>query len=99
MFTPIFENTGMHLHALIQRTGCGIHNVPEGVPCYHLPNNLNKEAYYVGACGSRVKRAGYNGKVSPQSMRAKAPAKRKNDGPIKPLMKKPNAQTTRNFSK
>jgi hypothetical protein len=88
----------VHLHSLIERTGCDAHGVPEGVPCYYLPNNLSKEAHYVGACGSRVKKAGYNGKISPQSMRAKAPVKRK-DGASKPFIKKPSIHTARNFTK
>jgi hypothetical protein len=60
MFNSVVENKGVHLHSLIERTGCDAHGVPEGVPCYYLPNNLSKEAHYVGACGSRVKKAGYN---------------------------------------
>lgn len=77
MLNTLVENTGVHLHSIIERNDCKIHHVPKGVPCYHLPNNLNTEAYYVGACGSRVKKAGFNGKISPQSMRSKAPAKSK----------------------
>lgn len=98
MFNSVVENKGVHLHSLIERIGCDLHGVPEGIPCYYLPNNLNKQAHYVGACGSRVKKAGYNGKISPQSMRAKAPAKRK-DGPSKPFIKKPSIQSARNFTK
>jgi hypothetical protein len=99
MSATAVENTGVHLHALINRIGCGIHKVPVGVPCYHLPNNMTSEAYYVGACGSRVKRAGYNGKISPQSMRAKAPAKRKTDATNKQFGKNFNASSARKFSK
>lgn len=98
MFNSVFENKGVHLHSLIERVECEIHHVPMGVPCFHLPNNMNKEAYYVGACGSRVKKAGFNGKISPQSVRAKAPAKRK-DGMSKPFIKKPSIQSARNFTK
>lgn len=77
MLNSLVENTGVHLHSIIDRIGCKIHNVPAGDACYHLPNTLSEEAYYVGACGSRVKKAGFNGKISPQSMRSKAPAKSK----------------------
>lgn len=69
------ENTGVHLHHLIDRVGCGFHKVPVGVPCHTLPNNVNPQTDYVAACGSRIKKAGFNGRISAQSMRTEAPRK------------------------
>lgn len=80
------ENTGKHLHSLIERTTCGAHNAPEGIPCWRLDNDLTRVSY-PAACGKRIKKAGFNGKISPQSMRAKAPAKRI-DVPPKKVWKK-----------
>jgi len=87
----LVENTGVHLHALIARTECDVHKVPTGIPCYHIPNNMNTEAYYVGACGSRIRSGGFNGKISPQSMRTRAPGKQDTAGK-KPWVKKPNTK-------
>lgn len=66
------ENDGVHLHSLIERTGCGIHKVYAGTPCYTLPNNVDPETDYVAACGSRIKKV-FTGRISPQSMRSEAP--------------------------
>lgn len=93
MANHIVENTGVHLHSLIERTECKTHNASKGVPCYHLPNNMQPEAYYVGACGKRVREAGFNGKISPMSMRTHAPRKTDNPAGKKPWAKKPNTMT------
>jgi hypothetical protein len=81
------ENHGTHLRALIERTGCGIHKVPNGVPCHVLPNNVNPEADYVAACGSRIKKGGFIGRISAQSMRNEAP-KKGGHGAKRPFKKK-----------
>lgn len=88
------ENTGVHLHALIERTGCGIHSVPAGVPCHTLPNNVNPETDYVAACGSRIKKAGFIGRISAQSMRTEAPRKGAGDKRTFGKKKPTNRQTS-----
>ena len=88
------ENHGTHLHALIQRTGCGIHQVPNGVPCHTLPNNVNPQTDYVAACGSRIKKGGFNGRISAQSMRSEAPRK-SGPGARRPFKKKTNPHATK----
>lgn len=90
-FVP--ENTGVHLHSLIERTGCGIHSVPAGIPCHTLPNNVNPEADYVAACGSRIKKAGFVGRISAQSMRSEAPRK-SGPGAKRPFKKKSHDKQT-----
>lgn len=87
----VSDNTGVHLHSLIERTGCGIHKVPAGVPCHTLPNNVIPETDYVAVCGSRIKRAGFNGRISAQSMRAEAPRKA-GQGAKRTFKKKPNTR-------
>ena len=87
----LIENEGVHLHALIQRTGCGIHSVPEGVPCYTVPSYVYSQTDYVGVCGSRIKKGGFIGRVSAQSMRTEAP-KKPGTGGKRPFKKKPNTR-------
>jgi hypothetical protein len=81
------ENNGVHVHALIERTACSHHNVPVGVPCHTLPNNVNPQTDYVAACGSRIRKAGFNGRISAQSMRTEAPRK-SGQGGKRPFIKK-----------
>jgi hypothetical protein len=90
-FVP--ENTGVHLHSLIERTGCGIHSVPAGIPCHTLPNNVDPQTDYVAACGSRIKKAGFVGRISAQSMRTEAPRK-SGPGAKRPFKKKAAAKQT-----
>lgn len=78
------ENDGVHLHSLIERTGCSTHKVYAGTPCYTLPNNVNPETDYVAACGSRIKKV-FTGRISAQSMRSEAP--RKSGAGKKPFQK------------
>lgn len=85
------ENHGVHLHSLIQRVGCGNHKVPAGVACYTLPNNVDHRTDYVAACGSRIKKGGFVGRISAQSMRTEAPRKG-GQGPKRTFKKKPNTR-------
>jgi len=89
-FVP--ENTGVHLHSLIERTGCGIHSVPAGIPCHTLPNNVDPQTDYVAACGSRIKKV-FTGRISAQSMRSEAPRK-SGPGAKRPFKKHSNAKQT-----
>jgi hypothetical protein len=88
----LIENAGKHLHGAISTTSCGKHSVEEGVPCYTLPNNsgLSTNPFHYGICGVRIRKAGFVGKISPESMRRKAPYKK--DGERKPFTKKPNSR-------
>lgn len=81
------ENTGKHLHGVISRTSCGKHKVSEGIPCYTMPNNsaLSSNPFHYGICGVRIRKAGFVGKISAESMRRKAPYKK--DGERKPFHK------------
>jgi hypothetical protein len=89
----LVENNGKHLHGAINSVACGAHSAPAGIPCYTLDNTsgLSEHPFHYGICGKRIRKAGFVGKISPQSMRAKAPAK-KTDGERKPFKKKPNSR-------
>lgn len=88
------ENTGQHLHRAIAEVSCGKHRVDRGIPCYTLPNNsgITEHPFHFGICGKRIRKAGFIGKISPQSMRVKAPVKKFQDGERKPFKKKPNTR-------
>lgn len=66
------DNLGEHIVGAISRTICKKHGAPEGIPCWHLPKS-NGFGYYPAICGGRIRLAGFAGKISPQSMRAKSP--------------------------
>lgn len=97
MSTTVPHNSGVHLHALIDEVACRVHNVPQGISCYFLMNEHGEQ--YATACGSRIKKAGFNGKISPQSVRNKAPVKRGADQQPKFSKSKSNVQATRAYAK
>lgn len=86
MYNEPAENDGIHLRDLIDRTRCNKHNAPTGIPCFHIPNNVTESGYYPGACGGRIKAAGFNGKVTPYIPRER-PAFKQRDGDRKPFNK------------
>lgn len=83
------ENNGKHIRRVIETTTCGRHRAGEGQACFVLPS-VNHEVYHAGICGKRILKAGYNGKISPQSMRTKAPMKNDDRPPFK---RKPNVRS------
>lgn len=87
------ENTGRHLHSAINSVRCGAHGVPVGVPCYTLDNTsgLSEHPFHYGICGQRIRSAGYVGKISPESMRKRPPARKSTSGERKPFIKKHDA--------
>ncbi len=95
----LIENHGKHLHRAISSVRCGQHNVEVGVPCYVLDNTseITEHPFHYGICGKRIRAAGFIGKVSPESMRKKAPARK--DGERKPFVKKTPARRQPSTSK
>lgn len=76
------RNDGKHLHDLLSRTTCKKHNASENEPCYIIrPSIQTAVTYYFGACGARIKRGGFNGTISPQSVRAAPSFKKSNSRP------------------
>lgn len=89
----LIENDGQHLHSAIATTKCDKHDVKSGIPCYTLPNNagISPNPFHYGICGDRIRSAGYNGKISPESMRRRPPAKKGQTGDRK-AFKKPSSR-------
>lgn len=97
MLNSIADNRGQHLHRAVDATTCKKHKADVGMPCWVLPsNNVFTNNLHYAICGSRIRSAGYVGKISEDSMRTKAPMKIK-DGERKPFKKKPNTRPL-NFS-
>lgn len=68
------SNDGSRIPETVDRTTCPRHNVPEGVPCWTMPKNVaGGFGRYAAICGDRIRRAGWVGKISPESMRSRAP--------------------------
>lgn len=69
-------NNGRHLTFILDTTSCRKHGADEGIPCYVVsPDSKNGSDLY-GACGARIKRAGYTGKISEVSMSLNTPGGR-----------------------
>lgn len=96
MTTSIIENNGRHLHSAINAVKCAKHEAPHGVPCYTLENTsgLTEHPFHFGICGQRILSAGYNGKISPESMRKRPPARKTTSGERKPFIKKNASRQT-----
>lgn len=69
------ENKGRHIPSIVGSVGCYIHGVKEGDPCYLVPVEGSK-AFLWGVCGSRIKKAGHNGKISPMALQMGRPGGR-----------------------
>lgn len=54
------------IRGVLDQTDCERHNVPEGIPCFHLRTD-SQEGYYAGICNARATKI-YNG-VSEKSPR------------------------------
>ena len=72
-----FINSGQHISTVLERSRCDVHGAPEGIPCWHIPKGgKGLLGYYAGACGNRIHEAGYNGIITPFSLRRYAPGGR-----------------------
>lgn len=67
MNKKLLENTGRHMDRIVMNTSCKKHGADEGMPCYAIFPDTNSVAMLSGACGARIKRAGFNGKITPTS--------------------------------
>lgn len=75
--SQINVNNGQHIASIMLSTVCETHNAPEGTACYELvPGSSSKKRALVGVCGARIKSAGYDGKINPTSLKAKASSSR-----------------------
>lgn len=66
------DNDGRHIASILERTTCKKHGAQEGAPCWNVrTGSANWSGFLAAICGARVKRAGFNGKVDPSSLRLK----------------------------
>lgn len=73
----LMENTGTHIKEVVERTRCFKHNAEMGDPCFIvIPSAERIERFLSGVCGSRISKAGFNGKISPISMQLLSPGGR-----------------------
>lgn len=68
----MFENPGTHIARIIKETVCRKHNADVGAPCWAIASNMSPLGHHKAVCGKRIKRAGFIGQISPQSMRLKS---------------------------
>lgn len=64
-------NTGKHIGYILDLESCEKHQAPKGLPCYILvpgAGDTKNSEFLDGVCGSRIRKAGYNGKISPTSI-------------------------------
>lgn len=68
-------NDGKHITHIVATVPCGQHQAPRGSACWAVETQVidtdfsERQAYAV--CGSRIRKAGYNGKISPTSVQMK----------------------------
>jgi hypothetical protein len=62
-------NSGKHIDRIVNATLCMVHKVPIGIPCYHIqPGTTGHFGRLAGVCGKRIRKAGYNGRITDQSL-------------------------------
>ncbi len=66
MLNSAIDNDGKHVATILNRTNCDKHQASTGIPCWNIP--IEGFGYLAAVCGLRIKRAGYNGKVTPTSL-------------------------------
>ena len=64
-YTP---NDGVHISYIVSTTSCAKHGADKGDPCWTVYHN-STERSYDSVCGSRIKKAGFSGKIDPTSLR------------------------------
>jgi hypothetical protein len=61
-------NSGRHVDDIVSRTSCEKHNAPEGIPCFYIRSDKVSSDQGLAVCGSRIRKAGFNGKIHPKSL-------------------------------
>lgn len=73
MNKKILQNDGLHISRILETTTCNKHEKSLGLgePCFLIIPGSKKDApALLGACGARIKRAGFNGTISPTSFQS-----------------------------
>ena len=63
-------NDGKRIAQITATTVRGKHAASSGVPCWAVEGGTPGN-FVIGVCGSRPRRAGFNGKISPTALRRK----------------------------
>lgn len=70
------QNDGKRIESIINSTACGKHQADRGVACWSVATRIVEsdfsERYGLAVCGRRIKKAGFNGKIDPRSLRSKS---------------------------
>lgn len=61
-------NSGKHIDDIVDRTSCLIHTAPKGYPCFSIRYDDGKGTDGPAVCGPRIKAAGFNGIINPNSL-------------------------------
>jgi len=61
-------NSGEHIDDIIGRTVCAKHLAARGAPCWTVQYDSRKGESGPGVCNTRIKNAGFNGKIHPSSL-------------------------------
>lgn len=65
------QNDGEHIDEIIDRVDCAKHNAAKGFPCFKIYYDNGRVEHGPGICGTRVTKAGFNGKIQPSSLSQK----------------------------
>lgn len=61
----MIDNDGLHIHQIVDSTPCGKHAADIGQGCWNISVGENA---HLAICGSRVREAGFNGRISASSL-------------------------------
>lgn len=65
-------NNGKHIDEIIASTICDVHNGGRGIACFYVFLGTKGGEASEAICNSRIKKAGFNGKIQPSSLRQKS---------------------------
>lgn len=71
------DNKGQHIEDLMMRSACEKHRALVGEPCWYIPVGHIFSGDLRAICGKRVRRGGFNGKISPTSLALKKNSNKK----------------------
>lgn len=68
-----FHNDGKSIWTVIARSACNVHGAQVDDPCWVVKPLTDPFLNQIAVCGSRIRAAGFNGVISPLSLRKTAP--------------------------
>jgi hypothetical protein len=60
------DNDGIHVAKIMGQTACPKHGADKQMPCWFVYSDSNSNRL-PALCGARIRKAGYNGAISPTS--------------------------------